>query len=239
MKVGCCGLAGLTLSEYAEKFDVIEIQATFYKLPLPTTALRWRRSVPERFEFTMKAFQGITHPISSPTWRRAGGQKPKEKQEFYGHLQLTDENFECWRRTLQIYSLLKATFCVINLPPSFNKTAENVKRLVNFFKKRTVNIGIEFRHISWIKDSKDTAEALKEVNAVHVVDPFTSKPLVEGNIQYFRLHGLGSRPYVYTYSDDDLKELRKIVQEQSAAKVYVMFNNTSMRDDAQRFIKLL
>ncbi|MEM3734902.1 MAG: DUF72 domain-containing protein, partial [Nitrososphaerales archaeon] len=63
--------------------------------------------------------------------------------------------------------------------------------------------------------------------------------LIESSIQYFRLHGLGSRPYIYTYSDDDLIKLRKIVQEQDAERVYVMFNNTSMRDDAYRFIKLL
>ncbi|MFN3621626.1 MAG: DUF72 domain-containing protein [Nitrososphaerales archaeon] len=239
VKVGCCGLAGLTLSKYAERFNVIEIQSTFYKLPLPETALRWRRNVPDRFEFTMKAFQGLTHPISSPTWRRAGSQKPMEKQEYYGHLQPSNETFECWRKTLHIYTLLKATFCVINLPPSFNKTDENLKRILNFFKDRRANIGIEFRHPSWIKENQQTAEALKAINAVHIVDPFTSKPLIESSIQYFRLHGLGSRPYIYTYSDDDLMKLRKIVQEQSADTVYVMFNNTSMRDDAQRFIKLL
>lgn len=239
IKVGCCGLAGLSLSEYAKRFRVVELQSTFYKLPLPETAMRWRRSVDDEFEFTLKAFQGITHPISSPTWRRAGSQKPKEKQENYGHLQPSEENLNCWRRTLHIHSLLKATLCVVNLPPSFIKTDENVKRLVNFFKERIVNVGIEFRHSSWIKDSQQTAEALREVGAVHIVDPFYTKPLVETSIQYFRLHGLGSRPYVYRYSDDDLKKLSRIVKEQSAETVYVMFNNIYMREDAQRFVKSL
>jgi len=239
IKVGCCGLAGLSLTEYSKRFEVIELQSTFYKLPLPKTALRWRNSVAEGFEFTMKAFQGITHPISSPTWRRAGSQKPKERQEAYGHLQLTEENFECWRKTLQIFQLLKATFCVINLPPSFSRTEENVKRLLNFFKGSNINIGIEFRHPSWFKDSQQTAEDLKKIGAVHIVDPLVTKPLTETEIQYFRLHGLGPKPYAYKYSDDDLHKLRGIVKEQSAETVYVMFNNTNMREDAQRFIKML
>ncbi len=239
IKVGCCGLAGLSLTEYSKRFEVVELQSTFYKLPLPNTALRWRNSVPEEFEFTMKAFQGITHPISSPTWRRAGSQKPKERQEAYGHLQLTEENFECWRKTLQIFQLLKATFCVINLPPSFSRTEENVKRLLNFFKGSNINIGIEFRHPSWFKDSQQTAEDLKKIGAVHIVDPLVTKPLTETEIQYFRLHGLGPKPYAYKYSDDDLHKLRGIVKEQSAETVYVMFNNTNMREDAQRFIKML
>ena len=239
IKVGCCGLAGLSLPEYSKRFEVIELQSTFYKLPLPKTALRWRNSVPEEFEFTMKAFQGITHPISSPTWRRAGSQKPKERQEAYGHLQLTEENLECWRKTLQIFSLLKATFCVINLPPSFSRTEENVKRLLNFFKGSNINIGIEFRHPSWFKDSQRTAEDLKEIGAVHIVDPLVSKPLIETEIQYFRLHGLGPKPYAYKYSDDDLCKLRELVKEQSAETVYVLFNNTNMREDAQRLLKML
>ncbi len=239
IKVGCCGLAGLSLTEYSKRFEVVELQSTFYKLPLPKTALRWRSSVAEEFEFTMKAFQGITHPISSPTWRRAGSQKPKERQEAYGHLQLTEENFECWRKTLQIFQLLKATFCVINLPPSFSRTEENVKRLLNFFKGSNINIGIEFRHPSWFKDSHLTAEDLKKIGAVHIVDPLVTKPLIETEIQYFRLHGLGPKPYAYKYSDDDLRKLRGIVKEQSAETVYVLFNNTNMREDAQRLLKML
>jgi uncharacterized protein YecE (DUF72 family) len=239
IKVGCCGLAGLSFLEYSKKFEVVELQSTFYKLPLPETAARWRRSVAEGFEFTMKAFQGITHPISSPTWRRAGSQKPKENQEAYGHLQLTEENLECWRKTMQIFSILKATFCVINLPPSFSRTEENVERLLNFFKGSDVNIGIEFRHPSWFKEDQQTAEDLKKIGAVHIVDPLVSKPIIETNIQYFRLHGLGSKPYIYKYSDDDLHRLSRIVEGQSAETVYVMFNNITMREDAQRFIKML
>jgi len=239
IKVGCCGLAGLPLPEYSKRFNVVELQSTFYKLPLPKTALRWRSSVGEDFEFTMKAFQGITHPISSPTWRRAGSQKPKENQEAYGHLQLTEENFECWRKTLQIFSLLKATFCIINLPPSFSRTEENVERLLNFFKGSNINIGIEFRHPSWFEEGEKTAEDLKKIGAVHIVDPLVNKPLLETKIQYFRLHGLGPKPYVYKYSDEDLRRLSKIVKGQSAETVYVMFNNTNMREDAQRFLNML
>ena len=93
-KVGCCGLAGMSLSRYAEEFEVVELQSTFYRLPKPKTAKRWRESVRSDFEFTMKVFQGVTHPVSSPTWRRAGSQKPEAGPGGGGHRQRLPEKVE-------------------------------------------------------------------------------------------------------------------------------------------------
>ena len=81
---GCCGLAGMGLSRYAELFSVVELQSTFYRLPTIATARGWRSKVPQGFRFTLKAFQGVTHPVSSPTWRRAGRQKPVETSGTMG-----------------------------------------------------------------------------------------------------------------------------------------------------------
>jgi len=53
---GCCGLAGMGLSRYAELFSVVELQSTFYRLPAVATVRGWRSRVPREFRFTLKAF---------------------------------------------------------------------------------------------------------------------------------------------------------------------------------------
>jgi uncharacterized protein YecE (DUF72 family) len=187
----------MALSRYAELFDVVEIQSTFYRLPAISTAEIWRNRVPQDFRFTVKAFQGVTHPISSPTWRRAGGQKPTRNVENYGHLRPTEENFECWRRTIEVCKALEAVVCVVQLPPSFTRSDENTKNLLGFFRsaEMPVPVGVELRHPSWDEDRSATEAMLNEIGVVHVVDPLVKAPAVGCKLSYFRLHGLGERLY--------------------------------------------
>ena len=69
VKVGCCGFP-ISKNKYYDEFGIVELQTTFYNIPREKTLLKWREEAPEDFEFIVKAFQGITHPMSSPTWRR-------------------------------------------------------------------------------------------------------------------------------------------------------------------------
>jgi len=238
---GCCGLAGMGLSRYAELFRVVELQSTFYRLPAVATARGWRSKVPQGFRFTLKAFQGVTHPVSSPTWRRAGRQKPVEKAENYGHLRPTEENFECWRRTMEICRVLDARLCVVQLPPSFTCCEENIGNLMDFFGsvERPVPVGVELRHRSWDEEHSKVENMLKGVGALHVVDPLVKAPAYRGDARYYRLHGLGKRLYSYKYTDEDLSRLKEIVLDGEASEAYVMFNNISMKDDCLRYQRLL
>ncbi len=68
VKVGCCGFPG-GMRGYFSRFEVVEVQQTFYQPPRMETALRWRREAQADFEFVIKAWQLITHPSSSPTYR--------------------------------------------------------------------------------------------------------------------------------------------------------------------------
>ena len=69
MKIGCCGWP-LPKERYAEHFGVAEVQQTFYEPPRLATLEKWRALVPADFEFTLKAWQLITHTCKSPTFRR-------------------------------------------------------------------------------------------------------------------------------------------------------------------------
>jgi len=241
IKVGCCGQAGLSLEKYAELFNVIELQTPFYRLPKTETATRWRETVPENFEFTTKAFQGVTHLASSPTWRRAGSQRPASNIKNYGHLQQTEECLISWRNTIDLCQTLRATVCVVQMPPSFEYSEKNLEAIHSFFEGSGENfaVGLELRHSSWNGHRAELAAVLDKVNVLHIVDPLKETPVRTSSTGYFRLHGLGSRLYDYKYNDEDISRLKQVISGFSPQRYYAMFNNIYSRDDALRFKRLL
>ncbi len=60
IKVGLCGFT-IGAASYFDTYPVVEVQQTFYDPPAQRTLEQWRIQAPESFEFTMKAWQVITH----------------------------------------------------------------------------------------------------------------------------------------------------------------------------------
>ncbi len=234
-KVGCCGWP-VSLKKYRELFKVVEVQKTFYKLPMPETAERWRETVGEDFEFVVKAPQLITHPPTSPTYKKASITVPEEKRNRYGLFRPTDEVFQAYEDTVRIAKILKSKLILFQTPASFKETPENIKNLWDFFSMIDQNDFVMMWEPrgNWQKET--LTALLGELNLVHVVDPFKATPLF-GGILYFRLHGRG-KGYRYIYSEKELRELIDIVDSLKEGKeaVYIMFNNTNMLEDARKFL---
>ncbi len=239
--MGTCGFSGRGgRKNYYSNFSAVEVQETFYR-PVPTDTLRrWRSEAPNHFEFTVKAFQGITHPASSPTWKRAGRFKPTPGHGFF---KPTKEVFEGWELTRSEAQALGASVVVFQTPPSFGPSEENLLNIDAFFTKidrGSFVLGWEPRG-EWYNHTDLLEQVLRRHNLVHVVDPFRHMPLVDSKVQYFRLHGIGRGEvnYSYKYTDEDLARLLSIVDSLSASKVYVFFNNIYMFDDALRFKEMV
>ncbi len=49
------------LEYYAERFNTVEVNATFYRSMSPTTYAKWREATPAHFRFTLKAPRLVTH----------------------------------------------------------------------------------------------------------------------------------------------------------------------------------
>lgn len=229
------------MERYFQEFKLVEVNSTFYKLPMLRTAERWREQAPADFEFSVKCFQGVTHPITSPTWRRSG--LKLTGRERYGLLQPTREVFESWRKTLEICEALVSEVCLIQLAARFSETEENLKNARKFFSKierRGMKIALELR--GW--SEKGFRELCREFDLISCVDPFAADPVhfSKSRIAYFRLHGSppGKQMYRYKYTDQDLHELKKKVDGLNGVEeAYVLLNNLWMREDALRFMKLL
>jgi uncharacterized protein YecE (DUF72 family) len=245
VKVGCCGFP-VAHEKYYHTFSLVELQSTFYKLPRDATVQRWHDAAPSGFEFVVKAWQAITHPSSSPTWRRAPLTVGKAKAARYGYLQPTAENFEAFRRTLDVCNALGAHVCLIQCPPSFQAAVKNVRNLESFLAKidrRGLIIAWELRG-NWLAKPQMIRALCDKLEIVHVVDLLRREPASPVTLVYSRLHGLGERElnYGYRYSDNELRRLaRKLssLEKDGCKEAYILFNNVSMFEDAKRFLKLI
>ena len=228
IKVGCCGFAG-GMANYFKKFKVVEVQQTFYKPPRIETAKKWRSMAPSDFEFTLKAWQVITHPASSPTYRKAG----IEAKPSYGFFKVNDDTMQAWDATKEIAKALNSKIIIFQCPASFKENEENIKNMKEFFSTIDDNFifGWEPRG-NWKEET--IRRICEELDLIHVVDPFKNESLY-GMPKYYRLHGM--KGYNYDYSIDELKKLKEVCLKHSEA--YCMFNNTKMLKNAMEFMELL
>ncbi len=223
--IGTCGFP-VARARYVSEFKVVEIQKTFYTPIKEETARKWRDSVPEDFEFTLKAPQTITHPPSSPTYRRYRGPLGN-----FGFFKNNREVMSSWEQFKKIGKILNAKIVIFQSPARFKENEENIKNIYDFFLSidRDFIFGWEPRGV-W---KGETIEKIcKDLNLIHVVDPFKNDKLW-GGFAYYRLHGI--KGYKYKFTEQDLSILAKKVNDGD----YVMFNNTNMWEDALRFKRLL
>lgn len=232
-KVGTCGF-GLSKSDYARAFSCVEVQHTFYQPPLLSTLARWRAEMPAHFEFTLKAWQLITHDAKSPTYRRLKKKLSGNERQEAGYFRSTAIVNEAWETTLASARALEARTILFQCPASFRQTKENITSLEKFFSliyRNDLNFCWEPRG-DW--DRVVVASICAALNLWHVVDPFVSRTMTP-NRCYFRLHG--RQGWRYEYERAELEEMAGTLPRQRAS--YVFFNNSKMTEDALEFCKIL
>jgi uncharacterized protein YecE (DUF72 family) len=240
VRVGCCGFPW-ALSRYARTFPVVEVQQTFYQPPLLKTLEKWRAQVPPEFEFTLKAWQVITHEASSPTYRRLREKLTDAQRREVGAFRMNDTVTSAWHRTLECAQALGSRVILFQCPARFSPTRENKANLRAFFREIIEELstrqGREQFTCVWEPRGEwkpeDVAGLCEKLGLVHAVDPFQQQPIAAG-LGYFRLHGRTG--YRYRYTDGDLKRLLELARSRPAC--YVFFNNISMLEDARRFQRL-
>ncbi len=235
VRVGLCGFT-IGAAAYFRRYRLVEVQQTFYEPPRDATLVRWRRQAPLRFEFTLKAWQLVTHEASSPTYRRLRTPLSAAERAEAGSFRATAIVARGWRRTLECARLLRATAVLLQCPRSFRPTAENVERLRAFC---TTAERPERLRLLWEPRGEWPPELVRELceelDLVHAVDPFVAETQTPDRT-YFRLHGVTGAHHVY--SDAELERLRGMLPP-SANPAYVMFNNVPRVGDVRRFRALL
>ncbi|MFP3927966.1 MAG: DUF72 domain-containing protein [Desulfobacteraceae bacterium] len=257
IKVGTCGWSGYRpgpgwkerfkskLQAYSEAFAAVEINSTFYQLPMVRTASRWREEATPGMEFTLKAWQAITHPVNSPTWRKRAEKLTQDQKEAFGWFQWNREVESAWRETRKVAEALNAAACVFQCPSSFECTPENIQKVREFFSRIDrggLVLAWEPRG-DWNLHLETVKDLCTELDLIHVVDLLRREPVSAHPAAYVRLHGLNPREYDYRYdyTEEELRELaaRLINLSHTHHTVYCFFNNDAMFANAARVMELL
>ena len=192
------------LEYYAEHFDTVELNNTFYHLPKEQTLQHWRQIAPKGFLYAVKAIRYITHI--------------KKLSDAAESLQLFFE------RASLLKNSLGPVLC--QLPPSLHKDLPRLEAFIGLLPKQPRAI-FEFRHQSWYED--DTFELLNKLGAgfcVHDLSGNESPRIVTGDIVYVRFHGTSGR-YAGDYPESQLRDWAEWLkaQAQRVRAIYAYFNN--------------
>lgn len=228
-------MCGFTVGRaaYYKEFPVVEVQQTFYDPPARETLTRWRIEAPAGFEFTMKAWQVITHLGTSQTYRRLKLPFSEKQKQEAGAFRATDTVFRAWERTRDCAHMLRASAILFQCPASFRATDDNVTNMHVFFDTVGRPEGVKFMwepRGPWPDDI--VAGLCRDLELIHAVDPFV-RPSLTPELLYWRLHG--NRSHYARYTDEELRQIEAWFPKDQSVECYVMFNNVPRVKDIERF----
>jgi uncharacterized protein YecE (DUF72 family) len=223
------------LSYYAERFDTVEVNSTFYGQPRPEVTACWVARTPDHFEFSLKLYQKFTHP---EMYRKAA--KTTEATVSQADVDEFREGIDPLARADKLGALLA------QFPPSFkdsDASRATLDRLLRAFGDYP--IAVELRHKSW---SDNIASTLTLLNAYHAAWTQIDEPKFKFSIRqnylpnvkgfyYMRLHGRNVENwwrheksedrYDYLYSADELKPFAETAEAARTLvrKSYLYLNN--------------
>jgi len=246
--------AAARLRWYAEHFDYVEVNSTFYAIPVQKVTRRWDSETPSSFLFDVKLHGLLSrHAVKAaslpPDIRRYAETNPR------GNLTLTPEleRVVAERILNEVEPLREAGKLgafLLQLSPSFSPQKHNLDeldQLMSLFCEE--RLAIELRNRNWLTEPnrERTLEFFRDKNLPLVLvdapesEHFTVMQMesivTSARLAYLRLHGRNERGYIagrsvaerfnYDYSDDEIAEIAARVSHlaERAEEVHVAFNN--------------
>jgi uncharacterized protein YecE (DUF72 family) len=202
------------LVAYSRAFNFVEVNTTFYKIPKIEEVEKWRKLVPNDFQFSVRAHRSITH---------------KNK------LAPTTETIKTFEKMTQICNILKAEILHLQTPPSLKMTHETIANLQNLLG--SVNPG-KLRLALEVRSTRqlpiEMIKFMQDNSIVHCVDLSKGEePAYDSDILYTRLFGKG-RHNIYQPTDNELAEIDNHILFSKATKASVSIHFLKMNKDAAR-----
>jgi uncharacterized protein YecE (DUF72 family) len=234
------------LTWYADHFDVVEVNSSFYGPPTPATTKKWAQKTPPGFEFCLKLYQKFTHP---GMYKKAAlADLPDQSDDVLGGLaKVTAADVGVFKDALEPLAISGRLGALLaQFPPSFHDTPANreyLDWLLMTFGE--FSVAVELRHKTWSDRHGETLALLNRHKAAwtQIDEPkfrFSIRqnwlPNQEG-IAYMRLHGrnvaqwwhheAAEDRYNYLYSKDELEPIAEIATSTAAIvkKAYLFMNN--------------
>jgi len=244
------GVCAFKKKYYKSEINCVEVQQTFYNIPMEKTVRKWRNEAPESFIFNLKVFQGLTHNPRLPTWKRYTRKLTETQKKQAGDLKLNDLTKKWIDTYINYMKILDGKVLVVQTPASFKPTNENVSNAMKFFEyffERLKNLGAKFwigwePRGDWLKNIDALDDIFSSFNKlIHIVDIFFHEPVSISETSYFRLHGKPYLNYRYRYTDKDFDLISQKIERLKgvSSSIFIMLNNVYMEDDALRLKKFL
>jgi uncharacterized protein YecE (DUF72 family) len=220
---------------YAEHFDTVEVNSTFYRVPAVATVRGWADRTPSGFAFSLKLYQKFTHP---GMFAQATGQDPFD---------LGEADVDEFRKALEpLASAGKLGALLAQFPASFKNEPDSRGYLEWLLEQfRDYPLAVELRHKGWSDDPLETLRMLGAFGAAWAqIDEPKFRLSIRQNLlpnvktfYYLRLHGRNAAQwwthdssedrYNYLYTPDELQPFAEAVGEASrqVKKAYLYTNN--------------
>ncbi len=249
--------AGSRLDYYAERFDMVEVNSSFYAVPTRAMTAKWCRQTPEHFVFDVKLHRLLSRHgaalESLPSDLREGVELTGT-----GKVRLTpDLEADVATRFLrEIEPLEKAGklgALLLQLTPSFTPRSHRLTELDGLFSLLAPRkVAVELRHREWVEAGRleATLDYFRERGLILVCldAPLGNAPILmpsdldaitQPSLAYLRLHGRNTHGFLsgttvaerynYEYSEDELQQLAARVRKiaEVAQEVHVVYNNNA------------
>lgn len=247
------------LAWYAERFEAVEVNSSFYAVPARSTVERWAEVTPPGFSFDVKLHRLLSRHAAGPD------SLPKDMRDQVevgerGRVRLTPElEGEMLDATADALTPLaeagKLRSLLLQLTPSFGPGHHDLAELDGLLERAAPwPVAVELRHRGWVDPERveDTLAHLSEHRAAFVcvdappgehvpIMPSSIDAVTRDDLAYLRAHGRNTEGYLsgktvaerfgWIYSDGELEEIADRARglAEDASEVRVMFNNN--RDD--------
>jgi uncharacterized protein YecE (DUF72 family) len=236
------------LRYYAERFDTVEANSTYYRLPDRELVAGWAEKLPEGFVMHVKAFGLMTrHPVKAevlppelrelmPVDERGRVDRPSREARAEVFRYFLDA-LEPLRRAGKLGGILmQMAPYVVPKEASYDYLAWARERLDGY------EMLVEFRHKAWFEQPEEPLRFLEEHGMTFVIVHAPVFPLVVARTSptaYMRLHGRNAETwhkrtgstaerFDYLYAEEELREIAgtlRGLEADGAKSVYAMFNN--------------
>jgi uncharacterized protein YecE (DUF72 family) len=241
---------------YAERFEIVELNSSFYAIPPARNVERWAEVTPDGFRFHAKLHRLLswhaTKPDALPPDMR-DGLELNSRGNVVRDKELQREMVKRMAESMQpLDEAGKLGAYLLQLSPAFRPRDCRLEELDPILDGFTPHpVAVEFRYRAWMKEKrrKEVFSYLSDHDAVYasvdapLADHVPIMPPIDAvtnnHLAYMRCHGRNERGYMsgrtvaerfdYDYSDEELEEIadRARTLADDADEVHVLFNNNA------------
>ena len=250
--------AGERLQWYAQHFEMVEVNSTFYSVPEPRMVERWCATTPDDFTFDVKLHQLFSFHSTRAKLLPPDLQKRAET-DAKGNVKSTPDLqgalLKTFLRSISIFADAgKLGVLLLQLSPAFSPRKHELGELESLIDMLgDYELAIEFRNRNWaIEDQlESTIDFMRKHHAAFVnvdapvsnhfmVMPPEVDEVTNSNVAYLRLHGRNEKAYItgktvaarfdYDYSDHEIAEVAQRSKKlaREARELHVIFNNNNL-----------